>query len=91
MRRPPRFAGERNPSIAQKMQMIDIERSFAGKDICALFDGRHERGDMVIAVRTGNMFESGQMDADRDEQMVARTIEQFGTLARLAETMNEFR
>lgn len=78
-----------HPSYVERL--IDIESSFAGKNICALFDGRHERGDMVIAVRTGNMFESGQMNADRDEQMVERTIEQFGTLARLAETMNEFR
>ena len=72
-------------------RLIEIESSFAGKDICALFDGRHERGDMVIAIRTSNMFESGQMDAGMDEHMVARTIEQFGTLARLAETMNEVR
>ena len=72
-------------------RLIEIESSFAGKDISALFDGRHERGDMVIAIRTSNMFESGQMDAGMDEEMVARTIEQFGTLARLAETMNEFR
>lgn len=78
-----------HPSYVERL--IEIEDSFAGKDICALFDGRDERGDMVIAVRTGNMFESGQMDAGMDEQMVARTIEQFGTLARLAETMNEVR
>ncbi|WP_230279002.1 DUF3137 domain-containing protein [Croceicoccus sp. Ery15] len=78
-----------HPSYVERL--LEIENSFAGKDICALFDGRHERGDLVIAVKTGNMFESGHMNAAMDEQMVARTIEQFGTLARLAETMNEFR
>lgn len=78
-----------HPSYVERL--IEIEKSFAGKDICALFDGRHERGDMVIAVRTGNMFESGQMDAAMDEQMVRRTIDQFGSLARLADTMNEKR
>ena len=78
-----------HPSYVERL--IEIESGFAGKDICALFDGRDARDDMVIAVRTDNMFESGQMDAGMDEPMVARTIEQFGTLARLAETMNEFR
>lgn len=78
-----------HPSYVERL--IEIENSFAGKDICALFDGRYERGELVIAIRTGNMFESGNMNASMDEQMVARTIEQFGTLARLADTMNEIR
>jgi hypothetical protein len=66
-------------------RLVAIETAFAGQDIRALF---HE-GDLLITVRTGDLFESGSLDADEDRALLERTITQFGSLADLAAQMNE--
>ena len=68
-------------------RLLAIEAAFSGKAIRSLFTG----GDIVIAVDSGNLFESGTMDADRDRAMVERCAAQFGSLGRLAQVVNETR
>ncbi len=66
-------------------RLIGIETAFAGQDIRALF---HE-GDLLITVKTGDLFESGSLDAEDDRRLLEATIAQFGSLAELAAKMNE--
>jgi hypothetical protein len=66
-------------------RLTAVERAFAGKHLRALFCG----GDLLILVETGDQFESGSLDAGQDHVLLARTIEQFGTLADLAQRLNE--
>jgi hypothetical protein len=66
-------------------RLVAIETAFAGQDIRALF---HE-GDLLITVKTGDLFESGSLDAKDDHALLERTIAQFSSLAELAAKMNE--
>ncbi len=66
-------------------RLVGIETAFSGDDIRALF---HD-GDLLITLKTGNLFESGSLDAGDDRTLLATTIEQFGSLADLANKMNE--
>jgi hypothetical protein len=66
-------------------RLVGIETAFAGQDIRALF---HE-GDLLITVKTGDMFESGSLDAEDDRRLLEQTIAQFGSLVELAANMNE--
>ena len=66
-------------------RLLGLEQAFHGKDIRALFSG----GALVIVIETGNMFESGSIEARDDRARIARTIEQFASLADLAEALNE--
>lgn len=66
-------------------RILAIETAFSGEDIRALF---HE-GDMLITVKTGNLFESGSLDSDDDRRLLQLAIQQFGSLADLANSMNE--
>jgi hypothetical protein len=66
-------------------RLVAIEAAFAGQDIRALF---HE-GDLLVTVKTGDLFESGSLDAGDDRALLERTIAQFGSLAELAANMNE--
>jgi Protein of unknown function (DUF3137) len=66
-------------------RLVAIEQAFAGQDIRALF---HE-GDLLVTVKTGDLFESGSLDADDDRRLLEQTIAQFGSLAELAANMNE--
>jgi hypothetical protein len=66
-------------------RLIALEESFHGQDIRALFTG----GDVVIALKSENMFESGSIDATQDRARLEETIEQFGKLADLAEALDE--
>ncbi|MEP2736801.1 MAG: DUF3137 domain-containing protein [Erythrobacter sp.] len=65
--------------------LIGIERAFDGDAVRALFS----RGKVVIAVESGNLFESGHIDADGDEARVAECAQQFGSLAQLALAINQ--
>ncbi len=62
-----------------------VQTAFAGKDIRAIFDA----GDLVIVVETENLFESGSIEARDDRGRIVRTVEQFASLADLAQTLNE--
>jgi hypothetical protein len=66
-------------------RIVGIETAFAGEDIRALF---HE-GDLLIALKTGDLFESGSLDSGDDRTLLERTITQFGSLVELAAKMNE--
>lgn len=72
-----------HPSYVERL--LAVEKAFSGKKIRALF---HE-GTLVIVLETGDMFESGSLDAGEDRALLVRTIEQFGSLADLAANLNE--
>ncbi len=66
-------------------RLMAVQKAFAGKDIRAIFD----RGELVIVVETENLFESGSIVAREDRSRIERTVEQFASLADLAQTLNE--
>jgi len=66
-------------------RLMEIERAFRGKNIRALF----HRGEMILAIQTGNNFESGSLYARNDRRKIENTIHQFASLADLALWMNE--
>lgn len=66
-------------------RLLGIEAAFSGEDIRALF---HE-GDLLITLRTGDLFESGSLDARDDRRLLEQAIAQFGSLADLAVTLQE--
>jgi hypothetical protein len=66
-------------------RLVDVERAFGGQNIRALFKG----GELAIAIESGNMFESGSMDASKDRELVQKTCDQFMSLVDLAATLNE--
>jgi hypothetical protein len=65
-------------------RLIALEQAYGGQDVTALFTG----GELVIAIKSGNMFESGSIDPTEDRAKLERTIEQFRTLADLALALN---
>jgi hypothetical protein len=66
-------------------RIVAVETAFAGQDIRALY---HE-GDLLITVKTGDLFESGSLDPAEDRALLERAIVQFGSLAELAAKLNE--
>ena len=72
-----------HPEYAERL--LAIEAAFSGEKIRALFHG----GQMLIIVETGDLFESGSLESDKDRVLLEQTIDQFGTLAELAVQLNE--
>lgn len=72
-----------HPSYVENL--VALERVFHGDAVRALFS----RGEVVIAIESGNLFESGSMDASKDEARAAEAAEQFGTMAKLATAINQ--
>lgn len=66
-------------------RIVGIETAFAGQDIRALF---HE-GDLLITIKTGDLFESGSLNPEDDRELLEKVIAQFGSLAELATKLNE--
>jgi hypothetical protein len=66
-------------------RLIAVEQAFSGEKIRALFSG----GSLLIVLESGNLFESGSLDASDDRRLLERSIDQFGTLADLAVKLNE--
>jgi Protein of unknown function (DUF3137) len=66
-------------------RLLAIETAFAGEKVRALFI----EGQMLILLESGDLFESGGLDADKDRFLLEKTIEQFGTLADVAVQLNE--
>lgn len=66
-------------------QLLDIERAFGAQNVRALF---HD-GLVVIALESGNLFESGSLNPEKDRENVERTAGQFASLARLALAFNQ--
>ena len=72
-----------HPDYAERLTAV--EQAYAGNNIRALF---HD-GDLLLVLESGDMFESGSLDADRDRALLERTISQFTALAELAAKLNE--
>lgn len=68
-------------------RMIALEQAFAGQKIRTLF----KDGEITVVLEAANMFESGQLDATRDREMVDACIGQFMAMADLAGSLNEAR
>jgi hypothetical protein len=66
-------------------RLLAVEAAFSGKDIRALFHA----GDLLIVLSTGDLFESGSLDASDDRTLLGQAIEQFTALAELAMRLNE--
>ena len=66
-------------------RLIALEDAFSGQKIRALF----HNGELIVALETENMFESGSLDASRDREMIETCIGQFMTMADLADSLNE--
>jgi hypothetical protein len=66
-------------------RVLAVEQAFHGKDVRTLFSG----GELVIAIESEDMFESGSMHASEDRARVQRCVDQFMTLAGLCEALNE--
>ena len=66
-------------------RLVAVEQAFAGDNLRALF----REGQLLIVLESGNMFESGSLDAEDDRRLLERTIAQFAALADLAAQLNE--
>ena len=66
-------------------RLIELEQQFSGKKLKALF----YKGDMIVTVESGSMFESASLDPSKDREMLARTIDQFRAMAALITSLNE--
>jgi len=66
-------------------RLIAIEQAFTGKNVRALF----HTGVLIIAIESGDMFESGSIDAEKDREKIEKTCRQFETLATLARSLDE--
>lgn len=66
-------------------RLIAIEQAFHGQKLRALF----KDGQLLILMDSGDMFESGSLDASQDRALLAQTIQQFSSLANLATRLNE--
>jgi hypothetical protein len=66
-------------------RLLAVESAFSGKNIRALF----HQGELLIVLETGDLFESGSLEADQDRALLETSIAQFGSLAELAARLNE--
>ncbi len=66
-------------------RLIDLEREFEGEKLAALFLG----GDLIVTLRTGDIFESATLNPEQDRELLGQTIGQFGSIARLVKLLNE--
>lgn len=66
-------------------RLLELERDFFGERLCALFHG----GDLLVTIRTADMFESATLDPAQDRQLLGQTIDQFASITRLIQTLNE--
>lgn len=72
-----------HPSYVE--HLLRLENAFAARELRALF----RRGEVIIAIEAGDLFESGGMDADADRDKAARAARQLGALAGLALAINQ--
>ncbi|MGB7372203.1 DUF3137 domain-containing protein [Erythrobacter sp.] len=72
-----------HPSYVE--HLLEVENAFDGDAVRALFI----RGEVLIAVESGNMFESGSMKASEDRARVEQAARQFGAIAGLARAINQ--
>jgi hypothetical protein len=72
-----------HPSYVE--HLLRLESAFEARELRALFS----RGEVIIAIEAGDLFESGGMDAGKDHENAARAARQFGALAGLALAINQ--
>lgn len=72
-----------HPSYVE--HLLRLEDAFEAQELRALFS----KGEVVIAVEAGNLFESGGMNPAADRENAARAQRQFGALAGLALAINQ--
>lgn len=72
-----------HPSYVE--HLLRLESAFEARELRALFT----RGEVIIAIETGDLFESGGMNADADRANAERAARQFGALAGLALAINQ--
>ena len=65
--------------------LLRLEKAFGAKELRALF----AHGEVILAVESRNLFESGTMDAAQDRARAEETAEQFAALAGLAMAINQ--
>lgn len=65
--------------------LLALESVFKGDAVRALF----LRGEVIIAVESGDLFESGSIDSSGDAERAEEAAEQFSALARLALALNQ--
>ncbi len=66
-------------------RLLALEDAFNGSGVCSLF----VEGDIIVAVRGGNMFESGSINPDADRLMVENCARQLAAMGRLAKQVQE--
>jgi hypothetical protein len=66
-------------------RLLELEQDFAGEKLCALFHG----GDLLVTIHAEDLFESATLNPEEDRELLGRTIEQFASMARLIQTLNE--
>lgn len=72
-----------NPAYIERL--VAVEQAFAADKVRALF----REGELLIVLESGNLFESGSLEASDDRALLEKTIAQFATLADLAVRLNE--
>jgi Protein of unknown function (DUF3137) len=66
-------------------RLLDLEKEFEGEKLAALFLG----GDLIVTLRTGNIFESATLRPEQDRELLGQTIRQFASIVRLVTLLNE--
>lgn len=66
-------------------RLLALENAFGGNGVCSLFD----KGDIIVAVRGANMFESGAINPESDRIMVEQCARQLAAMGRLAIQVQE--
>lgn len=66
-------------------RLLDLEKEFEGEKLAALFLG----GNLIVCLRTGNVFESASLDHSKDRKLLGQTIGQFASIMRLVKLLNE--
>jgi Protein of unknown function (DUF3137) len=72
-----------HPAFCERL--MDTVKAFAGENMRMAF----AQGRVILVIETNDLFESGGIDADGDEERLANTIEQIGSLIELTQTLNE--
>lgn len=65
--------------------LLKLESAFEAQELRALFT----RGEVIVAVEAGDLFESGSIDPVTDRANAERATRQFGALAGLALAINQ--
>jgi hypothetical protein len=66
-------------------RLVEVEKTFKGENVRTLFQG----GELVVAIESGNMFESGSLDATEDRARIQTCVDQFMSLVGLCDALNE--